>query len=147
MSKERYKLPFAAYLFLINDNNEILLYRRKGGAFDGMYSVIAGHIEPGETATKTIIREAKEEAGIIVEPKDIEFVCFSHSNAGNKEFAQIFFTSKKWQGEIQNLEEDRCNELNFVDINNLPEDTIPYIKKAIECYQNRVGYFEFDWDK
>ena len=144
MKKERYKLPFAAHLFLIKDN-KILLYLRKGGKFDNMYSLIAGHVEEGETATNTIIREAKEESNIDIDSSDVNFSCFSHSNAGNKEFTQIFFVCKNWSSEIKNMEENRCFKLIFCDINNLPSNTVSYIKKAINCYLNKIAYFEFDW--
>lgn len=40
---------------------------------DGLYSVIAGFIEPGETAEQALLREIKEETGIIAE--NPEYIC------------------------------------------------------------------------
>src|SRR5690606_2600872 len=40
---------------------------------EGLYSVIAGFIEPGETAEQALVREIREETGIEVER--LEYIC------------------------------------------------------------------------
>ncbi len=56
-----------AYLMLLVDN-KVLLQRRKDGYYGGKYSLVAGHTEKGETVIEAIVREAKEESDIILEP-------------------------------------------------------------------------------
>ena len=51
-------------LYLDDMENWILLERKKEGILDGQYTIIAGHIEMGESVLDAIIRESKEEAGI-----------------------------------------------------------------------------------
>lgn len=54
-----------AIIVLIHNQDQILLARSK--KFSGnMYSVLAGFIEPGESAEETLIREVQEEAGVTV---------------------------------------------------------------------------------
>ena len=60
----------------------------------------------------------------------------------NNERADFFFTTKKWQGEPKIMELDKCDDLSWFDINNLPENMVPYIKQAIECITNNIIYSE-----
>jgi len=48
----------ASYLVLINDEEKVLLLRRYNTGFkDGMYSLVAGHVDEGENFTQALIRE------------------------------------------------------------------------------------------
>jgi NAD+ diphosphatase len=54
-------------MILITRGAECLLARQP--AFPpGMYSTLAGFVEPGESLEETVVREAREEAGLEVEP-------------------------------------------------------------------------------
>jgi 8-oxo-dGTP pyrophosphatase MutT (NUDIX family) len=66
---EHIKLPVAVHLFLKKNGKILLLRRYNTGYEDGNYSVIAGHIDGNENIYKAMIREAKEEAGIILSRK------------------------------------------------------------------------------
>jgi 8-oxo-dGTP diphosphatase len=66
----KHKNPVPAVDFLISkdDNSKILLVRRKNDPFKGMLSIPGGFINQGETAEDAMIREAKEETSLVVEP-------------------------------------------------------------------------------
>ena len=66
----KHKNPAPAVDILIskNDNSKILLVRRKNDPFKGMLSIPGGFINEGETAEDAMIREAKEETALVVEP-------------------------------------------------------------------------------
>ena len=54
---------------IIMDNNKILLQKRKGTKlWPGYYALPAGHIDQGENQYKALIREAKEELDIEINP-------------------------------------------------------------------------------
>ena len=55
----------------IVNNNKILITKRSGGDFDGMWEFPGGKIEPNETKEETVIREIKEEL-------DLEISVSSH---------------------------------------------------------------------
>lgn len=145
MKPEKFTLPAASHLFLISENN-ILLHLRKNSSFEGLYGLIAGHLDGNEPASDAMIREAKEEVGIEIDRNDLKISAISHSKANNKEYIQFFFVCKKWKGEIKNAEPHKCDELKFFPIDSLPENIIPYIKKAIECHKNNISYFEEGWE-
>ena len=81
MEKERFTMRVSVHVLFLKDN-EILLSLRKNISSDGLYGVVAGHLDGGETVTNAIIREAKEEAGVDLSPFDIEIttVCHSRNN-------------------------------------------------------------------
>ena len=52
-------------IMLITNENSVLVGRSHGWP-DGMYSLLAGFVEPGETLEAAVRREVKEEAGVLV---------------------------------------------------------------------------------
>ena len=143
MSNNRHKLVPASYLVLIKDNKILLIRRFNTGYEDGNYSMVAGHLDGKESFADCMIREAKEEAGIIVKPYDLEVVHTMNRYQGpGNERIDVFLRAKKWDGELKNLEPHKCDDMKWFDIENIPENTIPYVKQAIECIRNKVPYSE-----
>jgi len=144
MVKERHKIIPASYLVLI-ENNKILLQRRfNTGYEDGKYSVVAGHVDKGETFTGAIIREVKEEAGIILQAEDLRVVHIMNRNIQDNERIDVFFVAEKWTGNIENKEPNKCDDLSWFDLNDMPDNVILYIKEAVNCIRNKVIYSEFN---
>jgi 8-oxo-dGTP diphosphatase len=145
MAKERFKLVPTSHLILIK-NNKILLSRRfNTGYEDGNYSVVAGHLNGNETFVHAMVREAKEEAGIEIEPKDLEVIHVMHRKCPTEERIDFFIKAKKWKGEPKIMEHDKCDDLRWFDLTNLPVNTIPYIKQAIEKIMSNIFYSEHGW--
>lgn len=145
---QREKSIPASYLILIKKNKILLLKRFNTGYEDGKYSMIAGHLDSGESFTQCIIREAKEEAGILVKAEDLKVIHVMHRNSGsteNNKRIDVFFIAEKWEGEISNKETHKCDELAWFDSDNLPKNTIQYIKQAIEAIKSKLYYSENGW--
>jgi len=145
MSKERFKLIVDVHLLLINNGKIVLLKRANTGYEDGKYGLIAGHADGNETAMEAMIREAREEAGIEINPGDLEFRLVMHRKT-DREQVGFFFTAREYRGEPRNAEPEKCSELDWFDLDNLPENIIPYIKKSIELLNSGVNYYEFGWE-
>lgn len=141
---ERFKMLTAVHLFLIQDGNILLLRRFNTGFEDGNYSVPAGHIDGNETATQTMVREAKEEAGIEIDPQDLRVVHVMHRKS-TQERIDFFLTTAKWKGEVTIQEPDKCDELKWYPVDNLPSNVIPYVRHALNNFQAGVFYSEFGW--
>jgi len=54
---------------------------------------------------------------------------------------------RSWNGEPINAEPEKCDELRWVDLDVLPEKTIPYIRRAIENYKAGISFEEFGWER
>ena len=147
MTKRHQNIP-DSYLVLSKDNKVLLLRRFNTGYEDGNYSLVAWHVELGETFTQCIIREAEEEAGILLKPEYLKVVHVMHVNSGtteNNERVGVFFIAEKWDGEITNKEPHKCDDLSWFDVDKLPDNVIPYIKQALEEITNKVYYSEYGW--
>jgi ADP-ribose pyrophosphatase YjhB (NUDIX family) len=144
MIKERFKLIPTSHLLLVK-GSKILLSRRFNTSWeDGKYSVVAGHLDGDETFREAMIREAKEEAGIDIELEDLEIVHAMHRKSADERI-DFFLTARKWRGEPRIMEPNKCDDMRWFEINKLPENTIPYIRQAIECFVNKVFYSENGW--
>jgi mutator protein MutT len=145
---ERLKALVAVHLLLVR-NNQILIARRANtGYHDGDYSVAAGHVDMGESSTQAMIREAKEEIGITIQPEDLEFSTIMHRYGDDKsERIDFFFSCEVWTGTESICEPHKCDDLKWVDIGQLPENTISYIREGIDCYKRGVKFMEFGWEQ
>ncbi len=142
MPKERFKIIPSVYLILIRDNKILLSRRFNTGYRDGNYSLPAGHLEKNETFTQGVIREVKEEIGISLDAKDLNLVHTMCRMIPGDERADFFFTVEKWQGEPKNMEPDKCDDLSWFDLNNLPQNIVLYVKQAINSILNNVIFSE-----
>jgi ADP-ribose pyrophosphatase YjhB (NUDIX family) len=140
----RVKLLVAVHLFLIKDRSVLLLRRYNTGYEDGNYSVVAGHIDGNEHVYDAMIREAKEEAGITLAIENLEIIQVMHRKA-KEERIDYFFFCGKWEGEIKNMEPQKCDELAWYPLEDLPENTIEYINAAIENYRKGIKFSLFGW--
>ena len=148
MSKERFTLKSAVYLIPVKDGKVLLSRRFNTGWMDGKYSLVAGHLDGGETVSEAMIREAFEEANIKINKEDLIPVKVIHrmSDAGSGEYVDFFFVVEKWEGTPTIMEPDKCDDLNWFLIKDLPKNTLPYIKKVIETRNDNPPFFEFGWD-
>ena len=145
MAKERAKLVAAAYLVLIRNNKILLLRRFNTGYEDGNYSMVAGHLDGDETFIECIVREAKEEAGIDLAEGDLKVVHAMHRKVPDCERIDIFIEAKIWKGEPKIMETNKCDDMRWFDVNRPPENTIPYVKQAIDCISHGIFYSEHGW--
>lgn len=144
---ERFKLIPAVYVVLRRGNEVLLLRRANTGYQDGRYSLPAGHLEGDELGTMGIVREAKEEAGITLDPKDLELVHVSHRLSRNQvgqERLDLFFEATKWQGEPTNMEPHKCDDLSWFPLDNLPAAVMPFIGMVLKDISKGVVYSEYE---
>ena len=141
----RPRFPVAVHLFLLRGGDVLLLRRWNTGYEDGKYSVVAGHVEEGETVTQAAIREAREEVGVQLKVNDLEVVGVMHRKS-NDERVDFFLMATTWSGELTNMEEDKCDDVTWFSLTALPQNVIPYVRRALENYQSGVRYEEYGWE-
>lgn len=147
--KERFKLIPAVYLLLRQNDEILLLQRANTGYQDGKYSLVAGHLDGDETAVAGIIREAKEEAGIVIIKESLNFVHVAHRlsrSEPGQERIDLFFECRTWENEVTNMEPAKCQDLGWFPINAIPDETIPLIKLVIADIVAGKSYSEYTFE-
>jgi NAD+ diphosphatase len=124
-----------AIIVLVERDNELLLARSRH-FMPGMYSVLAGFVEPGESLEEAVVREVREEVGI--EIKDIKYFGsqpwpFPHS-------LMIGFTASYAGGEIS-LDDDEIENAGWFAVDNLPRipGKISIARKLIDWFIEKQG--------
>jgi NAD+ diphosphatase len=102
----------------------------------GMYSVLAGFVEPGEPLEEAVVREVREEVGI--EIKDIKYFGsqpwpFPHS-------LMIGFTATYASGEIS-PDDSEIEDAGWFTVDNLPRipGKISIARKLIDWFMEKQG--------
>jgi 8-oxo-dGTP diphosphatase len=141
--KTRFTAPVAVHLFLVRGEEILLLRRYNTGYEDGKYSVPAGHLDGGEQVVEAAVREAREEIGVKMDPGDVRVVGVMHRRAELEERIDFFVEVRRWVGDITNREPEKCDELLWVRMDDLPENVIPYVRKAIGNLREGVWFDSF----
>ena len=133
--KERYQSKVAVFLILtrkLNEDTQILLQKRYNtGYMDGKYdTACSGHLERGESLSMALSREAKEEINVDINEKDLELVSIIHPY--QEDYINVFFTTTKYKGTPIIMEPNKCDDLQWFNINELPQNTIPRIVNVIK---------------
>ncbi len=129
-----------AIIVLVERGDQLLLARSRH-FMPGMYSVLAGFVEPGESLEEAVAREVKEEVGI--EIKDIEYFGsqpwpFPHS-------LMIGFTATYAGGEIS-LENKEIEDADWYTVEKLPRipGKISIARKLIDRFLAKRGIVHED---
>jgi len=91
------------------------------------------------------IREAREEVGLQLNEADLEFAGVMHRQEDD-ERVDFFLRVMRWQGEPFNSEPDKCDDLRWTEMDALPENMVPYVRRAITNYRQARVFDEFGWD-
>ena len=142
---ERMKVPVTAHLFLIRAGQMLMLRRFQTGYEDGNYSVVAGHVDSGETVYQAAVREAEEEVGVRIRERDLRAVGVMQRKS-NDERVDFFLAAPVWEGEVRNQEPEKCDDLMWRDLDDLPPNTIPYIRRAIANYREGRTFDVHGWE-
>jgi mutator protein MutT len=140
------QFPVTVHMFFLRENQILLSRRYQTGYMDGHYSVPAGHLDGGETVRMAAVREANEEVGVYIDPAAIRFAGVFH-RFEDEERVDFFLHIQAWDGEPVNAEPGKCNDIRWVEVNNLPENTIPYVRQAIKNFRTGVMFEEYGWKK
>jgi NAD+ diphosphatase len=124
-----------AIIVLVERGRKLLLARSRH-FLPGMYSVLAGFVEPGESLEEAVVREVKEEVGIDV--KDIKYFGsqpwpFPHS-------LMIGFTAAYAGGEIT-LDDSEIEDAGWFTADHMPQipGKISIARKLIDWFVEKQG--------
>ena len=146
--KKRFTLRCAVFLILTKteSNQEYVLLQKRYHTeiLSGQYDVAAsGHLEKNESVKDAMIREAKEEIRITLLKENLHFSSTIHAKFEDADYILITFWADQYQETPKIMEPDKCKELKWFDINELPENLADTRKIMIENYKNHIPYKEY----
>jgi 8-oxo-dGTP diphosphatase len=140
-----WRFPVAVHVFVVREDEILLLRRLNTGYEDGRLSVVAGHVEPGETVTQAAIREGHEEVGLEFSRDRLRVVGVMHRRSEDERI-DFFLSYRLGDKEPRNVEPHECSELIWTKRSELPSDTILYVRVAITTFPDDGWFREFGWE-
>lgn len=135
MSKHDSQRPYLASHVILKENGLVAFVLRENTSWmNSHYGLPSGKVERQESCQKAAVREALEEAGVVLKEKDLKFVHAMHriSSKEDSEWMYVYFEVKKWEGEAYNAEPHLHSELVWLDPKDLPENIIPSVRHMLE---------------
>jgi 8-oxo-dGTP diphosphatase len=148
MPSDRFRLPAAVYGVLLRDQQVLLMRRAGSGYRDGQLGLPAGHLDGDEDVVSALLRELREELGVLVERPDVGLAVVVHSRAEDdtdSDYLHLFFRVSAWTGEPVIAEPDRCTQLVWADPGRLPRDVIDYVVLALDALRAGRPLVLFGW--
>lgn len=79
---------------IVDDGGALLLVMETGSGKEGKWSLPAGKIEPGESAVEAMVREVREETGLVVDPVDVVGLYHSVTTTEGRYGLNILFRAR-----------------------------------------------------
>ncbi|MBX6357113.1 MAG: NUDIX domain-containing protein [Micromonosporaceae bacterium] len=135
-------------LLLIRDNQVLLALRSGTGFADGWWNVPSGKPEEGEDAAAAMIREAREEIGLLLDRDSLALASTMHYR-NEREIGRLglFFQAWRWDGEPVNAEPHKCAQIAWFPLDALPDRTYPYTRIGIELYRTGQNFAANGWER
>jgi 8-oxo-dGTP diphosphatase len=117
------KIVLVAACALIDADGRVLIAQRpQGKAMAGLWEFPGGKIEDGEQPEQTLIRELREELGIIVSEACLAPLTFASHSYPDFHLLMPLYVCRKWQGTVTALE---GQQLAWVKPNKLRDYEMP----------------------
>ncbi|MEU8950005.1 phosphotransferase [Streptomyces sp. NPDC048489] len=138
--RQRYTEPVDVHLILRRETAagpQVLLSRRAGQVYAaGLWHLPSGHLDgPHEDVVTALIREAREETGVVIDPADVRAaVTVHHRSPGGASRTGHFFEVRRWTGEPRIAEPDVCDAMDWASLHALPGGMVAYCRAGLDAY-------------
>ncbi|MEW2418434.1 NUDIX domain-containing protein [Streptomyces sp. NPDC046866] len=107
---------------------------------------LAGRCEQ-ESALACLVREAWEEAGLVIDPADAELAHVVHvvDAPGSLPLMQLVFRARRWEGTPEVREPDKCLTWQWWPRHELPDRIVSYTSTAITAISEGRPYSQMGW--
>jgi 8-oxo-dGTP diphosphatase len=129
-----HQVALASHALIYRSDGQLLTIKRDGNPYlRGFWSVPAGHVEAGETATEACVREVREEVGLLLAPSDLRFVLVQQkSGSDGEERVDFFFaTNCTRPADVHRASTREVADICWSPPDLLPEPFAPYVAEAL----------------
>ena len=135
------------------ERGRVVVLRRGAGAKygEGMWDLPVGKADAGEAVTAAAVRELREETGLVVRGEDLALAHVVHGAWGVESpngFLTVVFVTHVWEGEPENREPDKHEQVCWAQTDDLPDNFVPSIGVALRAYLDGgpPGLTQRGWD-
>ncbi|MDX3075788.1 NUDIX hydrolase [Streptomyces sp. MI02-7b] len=138
--RQRHTEPVDVHLILRRETAagpQVLLSRRAGQVYAaGLWRLPSGHLDgPHEDVVTALIREAREETGVVIDPVDVRAaVTVHHRSPGGASRTGYFFEVQRCTGEPEIAEPDVCDAMDWAPLHALPAEMVAYCRAGLDAY-------------
>ena len=113
------KIQTVSLIALINEDNKVLIsLRNKSKEYKHFWEYPGGKVKENESISQALLREIREELGIILQDQCNAPLTFAIDKSFEKETLLLLFTSRKWLGNPQTLEDQTIKWIRSDQLNN-----------------------------
>jgi len=134
------KVSLKVRLILYHRGRILLLKQTKPNG--GNYTLVGGNVEEEESARQSLIREAKEEAGIKLKETDLKLVHVLQKVKGDQQRIVLYFKAYRWEGNLKARERHKFKAAEWFDLDELPPNLTETVRHVLEQYRHGNLYSE-----
>ncbi len=109
----------------------------------GNYTLVGGTVESTETAPQALIREAYEEAGVVLKEKDLQLVHVLQKVKNGEQRITLYFKTYRWEGQLMAKEVHKFKECEWFDLDELPKNLTQTVRHVLQNYRDGVMFSVF----
>lgn len=130
IKKESRIVLVSAVALFDRDGRVLLAQRPEGKAMAGLWEFPGGKIEEGESPEAALVRELKEELGIITAPSCLAPLTFASHDYGDCHLLMPVFVCRVWQGIVKPGEGQKLAWVHVGDLGNysMPPADVPLVR-------------------
>jgi len=132
-----YKIPKITVDGIIKKGKEILLIRRRNIPFKNSWALPGGYLEYNEKTEDAVIREIFEETGLFTEIINLIGVYSDPKRDPRGHTVSIIYELRIIKGKLESG--DDATDVNFFNLNNLPDNLSFDHKKVIKDYIREIS--------
>ncbi|MFE0087721.1 phosphotransferase [Streptomyces sp. NPDC058991] len=138
---QRHTEPIDVHLIALRDGTagpKVLLSRRAGDVYAaGCWHLPSGHLDgPWEDMVTALVRESREETGVVVDPADVRAaVTVHHRSPAGRARVGVFFEVRRWHDIPQVMEPQVCDAMGWFALDELPQPMVAYCRAGLDAYR------------
>jgi 8-oxo-dGTP diphosphatase len=98
------KLTVSLIGLIDEENNVLISKRRKSVQYNNFWEFPGGKVEKGECFIDAVIREAKEEIGLSLNPSCVSPLTFANDKVEDQDILLLLFICRKWNEQPVSME-------------------------------------------
>jgi 8-oxo-dGTP diphosphatase len=120
-------------IYILNDEGEVLLGKRKGSHGAGEFAPPGGHLEFGESFEEAARKEVREETGLEIGSIELFYVSNDRGyiESSRKHYVTLAFRARYLGGDPIVLEPEKCERWQWYSLDQLPDSVASFCSHAL----------------